>query len=91
MRATYSTSITPVDVLGALNDLHLKYAPRKLHLASERTLLRYGPRVSLIGSWNASPEVLRRTRVLAASLIDVVGGRVCGEETDWSSPTWRTQ
>ena len=43
MRAADSTAVTPADVLGALNDVELKYAPRELHLAGDRSRLRRGP------------------------------------------------
>jgi DNA processing protein len=70
MRSTDSTVVTPADVLGTLNDVELKYAPRELHLAGDRSLLWLGARVSLIGSRKASSEGLRRTRVLASSLVE---------------------
>lgn len=82
MRATDSTVVTPAEVLGTLNDVELKYAPRELHLAGDRSLLRRGPRVSLIGSRKASSEGLRRTRALARSLVEhgmiVVSGLAAG-------------
>ncbi len=82
MLATDSMAVTPADVLGALNDVECKYAPRELYLAGDRALLRRGPRVSVIGSRKASPEGLRRARALASSLVKhdiiVVSGLAAG-------------
>jgi predicted Rossmann fold nucleotide-binding protein DprA/Smf involved in DNA uptake len=63
MTAEYDT-VTPADVLGPLNEVETKYAPPKLFLAGDRELLRHGPRVSIVGSREASPLACRgRTRL----------------------------
>jgi DNA processing protein len=77
-----SITITPAEVIGALNDVESKYAPAQLFLAGKRDLLRHGPRVSVVGSRNASPQGLRRARALARSLVEhsivVVSGLAAG-------------
>ncbi|EQD40851.1 SMF family protein [mine drainage metagenome] len=77
----YAT-VTPAEVLGELNEVEGKYAPRELFLLGDRALLRRGPRVSVVGSRRASDEGLRRARVLASTLachgIIVVSGLAVG-------------
>ena len=58
------TKITPVDVLGCLNDVEAKNAPSVLHLRGDASLLTHGLRVSVVGSRKASHEGLRRAAVL---------------------------
>ena len=76
---------TPEDLLGPLNEVELKNAPARLFTAGDISLLRRGPRVSIVGSRNASNEALRRTRVLARSLVErgmiVVSGLAIGIDT----------
>jgi len=43
------------DLLGPLNDVEKKNAPRRLFVAGDRSLLHAGPRVSIVGSRKASP------------------------------------
>jgi DNA processing protein len=75
-------TITPTEVIGALNDVESKYAPSQLFLAGKRDLLRRGRRVSVVGSRKASSQGLRRARVLARSLVEhgivVVSGLAAG-------------
>ena len=59
-------TMTPVDVLGSLTDVERKHAPTMLHLAGDRSLLKRGPRISIVGSRAASDEGLARARSLAA-------------------------
>jgi DNA processing protein len=79
--AEYET-VTPADVLGPLNEVESKSAPERLYLLGDRALLRFGPRVSIVGSRKASPDGLQRARKLAASLaehqITVVSGLAAG-------------
>jgi DNA processing protein len=82
MLAVDTMAVTPADVLGGLNDVESKYAPRNLYLAGDPGLLRRGPRVSVVGARKASPEGLRRARALASSLVEhniiVVSGLAAG-------------
>jgi DNA processing protein len=82
--AEYET-VTPADVLGPLNAVETKYAPKQLYLRGERELLRFGPRVSIVGSRRASEQGLSRARQLARSLaqhhVTVVSGLAVGIDT----------
>lgn len=75
----------PEDLLGPLNEVERKNAPARLFTAGDISLLRRGPRVSIVGSRNASNDALRRTRVLARSLVErgmiVVSGLAIGIDT----------
>ena len=75
-------TVTPAEVLGELNEVEAKYAPRELFLRGDQALLRRGPRVSVVGSRRASAEGLRRARVLSSALahhgITVVSGLAAG-------------
>src|SRR5581483_2885572 len=79
--AEYVT-VTPADVLGPLNEVEAKFAPEHLYLSGDRELLRYGPRVSIVGSRRASDEGLKRAGQLARSLVQhhitVVSGLAAG-------------
>ncbi len=76
---------TPEDLLGPLNEVERKNAPSRLFTVGDVSLLRRGPRVSIVGSRNASNDALRRTRVLARSLVEremiVVSGLAIGIDT----------
>ncbi len=82
--AEYET-VTPADVLGPLNEVETKCAPERLYLLGDRELLRFGPRVSIVGSRKASQEGLQRARWLAGSLaqreVTVVSGLAAGIDT----------
>lgn len=71
--------------LGPLDDVHLRHAPSRLFIQGDRQLLRSGPRVSIVGSRNASAEGLARARSLAKafaqSQIVVVSGLAAGIDT----------
>jgi DNA processing protein len=74
--------VTPVEILGQLNDVEAKFAPKELFLCGDASLLKRGPRVSIVGSRKASPEGLRRARSLARALAEhgivVVSGLAAG-------------
>ncbi len=76
---------TPTDLLGSLTDVEHKHAPQALFLAGDLSLLKRGPRVSVVGSRKASPEGLRRARLLARALVEhqviVVSGLAEGVDT----------
>jgi len=78
-------AVTPADILGTLTEVERKHAPDALYLVGDRTLLSTGPRVSVVGSRKASPEGLRRARMLAKALVDhqmiVVSGLAEGIDT----------
>ena len=84
-RAENSGAVSPAEVLGPLNDVEEKYAPKQLYWAGDLSLLKRGPRVSLVGSRKASPEGLARTRSLVRALVEhhivVVSGLAEGIDT----------
>jgi len=77
--------MTPEELLGTLNDVERKNAPRCLFVAGDPTLLAHGSRVSVVGSRKASAEALTRTRSLVAALVErgivVVSGLAEGIDT----------
>jgi DNA processing protein len=70
--------LSPADVLGELNDVEEKHAPKQLFYIGDRGLLERGPRVSVVGPRKATAEGLRRaqslTKALVAHQIVVVSG-----------------
>jgi DNA processing protein len=73
------------ELLGPLNDVERRYAPRTLYLAGHRDLLHAGPRVAVIGSRRASAAGLASARKLAEVLVArgivVVSGLAEGIDT----------
>jgi len=73
------------DLLGPLNDVEKKNAPRRLFVAGDRSLLHAGPRVSIVGSRKASPAGLGNARRLSETLVArgavVVSGLAEGIDT----------
>lgn len=72
-------------LLGPLNEIERRHAPERLFVAGDVSLLRSGPRVSVIGSRNADSAAVSQTRSLVATLVDrgmtVVGGLAEGVDT----------
>jgi len=73
------------DLLGPLNEVELKHAPKTLFTAGDTSLLDEGARVSIVGSRKASPEGIRRASKLASALVKnnmvVVSGLAEGIDT----------
>jgi DNA processing protein len=73
------------ELLGPLTEVEEKGTPEFLWVAGDIDLLRNGPRVSVVGSRQVSPEGLARTRRLTAALVDhdmvVVSGLALGVDT----------
>ena len=73
------------DLLGPLNSVEAKFAPSKLYLLGDPTLVQTAPRVSIIGSRKASAEGLRRAAKLARELVakgvTIVSGLAEGIDT----------
>jgi len=78
-------TMTPEDVLGPLNEVEQKNAPRALYLRGDASLLHQGPRVSVVGSRKASAEGLKRASFLVRALVSqkmvVVSGLAEGIDT----------
>lgn len=75
----------PEDLLGPLNDVEAKNAPKVLFVAGDLELLRSGRRISVVGTRDPSPEGLDRARAISALLvrrgITVVSGLAKGIDT----------
>lgn len=73
------------DLVGSLNDVEQKHAPKSLYYCGDRGLLKDGPRVSIVGSRSASSEGLRRAAKLARALVShgtvIVSGLAEGIDT----------
>ena len=78
-------SLSPQDLLGPLNEVEQKNAPKALYVAGDIGIVEEGARVSIVGSRKASPEGLRRASKLAALLasrgVVVVSGLAEGIDT----------
>ena len=78
-------SVSPQDLLGPLNEVEQKNAPKALYVSGNTSILEEGARVSIVGSRKASPEGLRRASKLAGLLagrgIVVVSGLAEGIDT----------
>lgn len=72
MGAEMNSSGTPIgieELLGPLNDVEQKNAPKQLFYAGDLSLIEAGPRVSIVGSRKASRHGLNNARGLAAWLV----------------------
>lgn len=73
------------ELLGPLNEVEKKNAPKALYVAGRPELLLRRPRVSIIGSREASAEGLQAAREIAATVVErrgiVVSGLAKGVDT----------
>jgi DNA processing protein len=78
-------AVSPDELLGPLNEVERRNAPKSLFVAGDTRILEVGARVSIAGAHEASPEGIRRAAKLAGLLADneivAVGGLVGGIET----------
>lgn len=76
---------TPEELLGPLNEVERKHAPRALYVAGDIGLCRGCARVSVIGTREASLLGLKRTQDLVGMLVDcgavIVSGLARGVDT----------
>ena len=76
---------TPAELLGPLNEVELKHAPRSLYVAGDIGLCRNVARVSVIGTREVSPVGIKRTQDLVRMLVErgavVVSGLARGVDT----------
>jgi DNA processing protein len=76
---------TPDELLGPLNSVERKFAPPRFFLRGHTSVLESGPRVSVVGSRNASEEAQGRARALTTALVKhgvvVVSGLADGIDT----------
>jgi DNA processing protein len=84
-RLTKLKSYSPEGLLGPLNDIEIKYAPRELFIAGDVSLLAGPPRVAVIGtrhpSKGGSARVARLAKVLVKNKAIVVSGLAEGIDT----------
>lgn len=66
------------ELLGGLNETERKHAPDSLFVAGDISLLRKGPRVSIIGSRKASKDGLAKARIVAQVVLEREGVVVSG-------------
>lgn len=73
------------ETLGPLGPIEEKHAPDVLYTAGDVSLLTEGTRIAIVGSRNASPEGMKRTRAVARALVEqniiVVSGLADGIDT----------
>lgn len=73
---------TPEALLGPLNEVEERNAPKRLFLAGDASLLSRGPRVAIVGSRAASSDGKKRASYLARALVSrgiiVVSGLAMG-------------
>ena len=72
-------------LLGTLNDVERKYAPDVLYTAGDTRLLQKSPRISVVGSREASQNGVQQARLIAEAIIEhggvVVSGLAKGIDT----------
>jgi DNA processing protein len=75
----------PLELLGPMNAVEAKNAPKSLWAAGDVALLEAGSRVSVVGSRNVSPQGVKRTAKLVRALVErnmiVVSGLAQGVDT----------
>jgi DNA processing protein len=64
------TCVTPEELIGPLDEVEKKHAPRELFIAGDRSLVTKRARVSIVGSRMASKAGLKRAQKLAALLVE---------------------
>lgn len=79
------TTFRPDQLLGPLNDVEQKFAPKELYVAGDVSVLHRGGRVAIVGSRKASLVGIARAKKLATILVDhgtvVVSGLADGIDT----------
>lgn len=62
--------VAPEELLGPLDEVEKKHAPRVLFIAGDGSLVTKGARVSIVGSRKASEAGLKRAQKLASLLVE---------------------
>jgi len=82
---TSTYTYTPEDLLGPLNDVEKKYAPKTLYIVGKLPIPLPGPRLSVIGSRGATPRGLESAKKITKTLVKngaiVVSGLARGIDT----------
>lgn len=85
MAAGFGKMVTVEDLIGPLNEVERKRAPKRLWLGGDASIFELGTLVSVVGSRSPSPAGIRRTRRLARELVRrdvvVVSGLARGIDT----------
>ena len=85
MAPGFGKMVTVEDLIGPLNELERKRAPKRLWLGGDALIFELGTLVSVVGSRSPSPAGIRRTRRLARELVRrdvvVVSGLARGIDT----------
>ena len=85
LNAPRMKAFSPEDLLGLLNDIEQKFAPKTLFVEGNSSLLQASPRVAVIGTRHPSSEGKRRaarlTRLLVKSGAIIVSGLAEGIDT----------
>lgn len=63
------TSAAPAELLGPLNDIERKFAPKLLYVSGDLSLLEGPPRIAVIGTRNPTPEGENRARRFVRELV----------------------
>jgi len=76
---------TAAELLGPLNPVEARHAPKNLFVEGDEGLLRSGPRVAIVGSRKTSPEGLELARSYATEFVRagvvVISGLAAGVDT----------
>ncbi len=79
------STLTPEELLGPLNDVEQRYAPKMLHVAGIQTFPLPKPRVAIVGSRKASSNAIKTTSSIAKTLVKngviIVSGLAEGIDT----------
>ncbi len=79
-------TMTPMQLLGPLNEVEERNAPKLLYLSGHSEWMGLVPRVAVIGARKASDDGLRRSRRLARELVErgvtIVSGLASGIDTE---------
>lgn len=78
-------TISAEELIGPLNEVESKFAPKRIFATGDLALIQAGPRVSIIGSRKASEAGIRRASKLARELVEagvtIVSGLAEGIDT----------
>ena len=74
----FSVEVSCEELIGPLNDVERKFAPKRLFISGDADILRVGFRVSIVGSRKASIEGQQRARRLAQLVCGRTGVVVSG-------------
>ena len=70
--------MSPSELLGQLNEVEQKFAPKTLFVAGRPEILNERPRVSIVGSRKASADGIQRAKKLARLVAERGGVVVSG-------------